>query len=145
MKKRIIPYNPKLKELAKKLRKQGILSEVLLWNELKGKKMMGYDFHRQKPIDIYIVDFFCEELNLVIEIDGGSHNDEERVEYDKRRQEKLESFNLTLLRFFDSDVRNGLDDVLEIIKEWIIEHEEINTDYNTPRPEGHPSPEGNVG
>jgi len=101
MKKRIIKYNPKLKELSKKLRKQGILSEVLLWKELKGKKNVGYDFHRQKPIDIYIVDFFCEESNLVIEIDGGSHNDEERVAYDKKRQEKLESFNLKLLRFFD--------------------------------------------
>ncbi len=68
VKRKIIPYNPKLKELAKKLRKQGILSEVLLWNELKQKKL-GYDFHRQKPIDEYIVDFYCEVLDLVIEID----------------------------------------------------------------------------
>ncbi len=96
---------------------------------------MGYDFHRQKPIDNYIVDFFFDELNLVIEIDGGSHNNEEQVEYDRRRQKKLESLNLTLLRFFNSDVRNGLDDVLVIIKDWIIEHRDINT----PRPAGTPA------
>jgi len=73
-KRRIIPYNPKLKEVARKLRKQGILSEVLLWNELKGKKL-GYDFHRQKPINDYVVDFYCAELDLVIEIDGDWHSD----------------------------------------------------------------------
>lgn len=54
----IIPYNPKLKEVARKLRKSGTLSEVLLWTYLKKKKMRGYDFDRQKPIDNYIVDFF---------------------------------------------------------------------------------------
>ena len=54
----IIPYNPKLKEIARQLRNNSTLSEVLLWLELKGKKMRGYDFHRQKPIDNYIVDFF---------------------------------------------------------------------------------------
>jgi len=53
----LLSYNPKLKQIARKLRKQGILSEVLLWKELKGKKLLGYDFHRQVPIDNYIVDF----------------------------------------------------------------------------------------
>ncbi len=66
-------YNPKLKELACKLRKNMTLSEVLLWNQLKRKKMKGYDFHRQKLIDKYIVDFFCPKLKLIIEIDGESH------------------------------------------------------------------------
>ena len=55
------------------LRKNSTLSEVLLWNELKGKKLMGIDFHRQKPIGNYIVDFFSPELRLVIEIDGITH------------------------------------------------------------------------
>ncbi|MDP2993407.1 MAG: DUF559 domain-containing protein, partial [Deltaproteobacteria bacterium] len=66
-------YNPKLKELARRLRNSSTLSEVLLWNHLKGKQMKGYDFHRQKPIDNYIVDFFCTKLRLIIEIDGDSH------------------------------------------------------------------------
>ena len=66
MKRRVIPYNPNLKKRAKYLRKNSTLSEVLLWNHLKGGQMMGYDFHRQKPLDRYVVDFFCSELMLAI-------------------------------------------------------------------------------
>jgi very-short-patch-repair endonuclease len=65
MKRKIIPYNPKLKELARKLRKDMTLSEVLLWQELKSRQMMGYDFDRQRPIDNYIVDFYCKDLMCV--------------------------------------------------------------------------------
>nr|CBX29982.1 Uncharacterized protein HI0925 [uncultured Desulfobacterium sp.] len=68
-----ISYNPKLKALSRKLRKQGVLSEVLLWEQLKGKKMKGFQFMRQKPVGNYIVDFYCSKLKLVIEIDGESH------------------------------------------------------------------------
>jgi very-short-patch-repair endonuclease len=119
-KRKIIPYNPRLKELAKKLRKQGILSEVLLWKELKGKKLLGYDFHRQKPIDEFIVDFYCAELDLVIEIDGSSHND--KFENDLIRQKKLEELGLTVLRYYDRDVKQELTSIVDHIKEWISEH-----------------------
>jgi very-short-patch-repair endonuclease len=121
IKRKIIPYNPKLKKVARKLRKQGILSEVLLWNELKGKKMMGYDFHRQKPLKDYIVDFFCQELMLVIEIDGESHNDE-TFDYDETRQNELEELGCTFLRFYDGYVKNYLSDVVNSIGEWIKEN-----------------------
>jgi very-short-patch-repair endonuclease len=117
VKRKIIPYNPRLKELAKKLRKQGILSEVLLWKELKGKKLLGYDFHRQKPIDEYIVDFYCAELDLVIEIDGSSHND--KFENDLNRQKNLEKLGLTVLRYYDGDVKQELTSIIENIREWI--------------------------
>ena len=116
---RIIPYNPRLKELAKKLRKQGILSEVLLWNKLKGKKL-GFDFHRQKPILEYIVDFYCNDLDLVIEIDGCSHN--EKYDDDKIRQTELEKLGLTVLRYYDGDVKQNLGSVVDHIKEWINGH-----------------------
>ena len=86
--KTIIPYDPKLKDLARQLRKNSTLSEVLLWNYLKGKQMLGYDFDRQKLIDNYIVDFFCNELMLAIEIDGDTHND--KIDKDEFRQKKLE-------------------------------------------------------
>jgi very-short-patch-repair endonuclease len=72
--KKIIPYNPNLKEIAKQLRKNSTPSEILLWRYLKGKQMFCYDFDRQKPIDNFIVDFFCNELTLAIEIDGDTHN-----------------------------------------------------------------------
>ena len=80
---KIIPYNPKLKETAWKLRNNSTLSEVLLWNRIKRKQMKDYQFFRQKPIDNYIVDFFCYELMLAIEIDGDSHVD--KIEEDQIR------------------------------------------------------------
>jgi len=69
-----IYYNPKLKPLARKLRKDSTLSEMLLWNELKSSKMHGHQFMRQKPIGEYIFDFYCARLKLVFEIDGESHS-----------------------------------------------------------------------
>ena len=74
IKRRIIPYNPNLKLLAKDLRNNSTFGEVILWKKLKGKQFFGYDFHRQKPLLDYIVDFYCAELNLIIEIDGNYHN-----------------------------------------------------------------------
>jgi len=68
-----IRYNSKLKQLARNLRNNSTLSEVLLWNELKARKVKGLRFMRQKPIGHYIVDFYCSKLKLAIEIDGDSH------------------------------------------------------------------------
>ena len=62
-----ILYNPKSKQRARELRSQGVLSEVLLWTQIKGRKIYGYQFMRQKPIGNYIVDFYCSKLKLVIE------------------------------------------------------------------------------
>ncbi len=116
--KRIFQYNSKLKERARYLRKNSTLSEVLLWRHLKGKQMLGFDFDRQKPIDNYIVDFFCNELMLAIEIDGDSHDS--KVEYDKNRQTKLESLGLHFLRFSDLDVKSNMEGVISTIENWIL-------------------------
>lgn len=75
MKRSIIPYNPNLKVLAKQLRQNMTFSEVKFWNELKNGQLMGYDFDRQRPIGNYIVDFFCKDLQLAIEVDGITHLD----------------------------------------------------------------------
>jgi very-short-patch-repair endonuclease len=112
-----IAYNPKLKQIARTLRNNMTLSEILFWKEIKGKKVLGYDFHRQKPIDEYIVDFYCPKLKLVIEIDGDSHDGKE--ETDLIRQKKLESKGLTVLRFWDNDVRVNVDGIVGQLKEWI--------------------------
>jgi very-short-patch-repair endonuclease len=61
---KIIPYNPKLKELAQKLRKNSTKSEIVLWNQLKGKQIKGFSFHRQKPLLNYIADFYSYDLKL---------------------------------------------------------------------------------
>jgi very-short-patch-repair endonuclease len=89
----------------------------LLWNELKNRKMLGYQFMRQKPIDKYIVDFYCSKLKLIVEIDGTSHYGKE--EKDKSRQEELEGLGLTFLRFDDLDVKFKMVNVLADIMKWI--------------------------
>lgn len=117
MRKKIIPYNPKLVPLARKLRNNSTLSEILLWQKIKKKQLLGYDFDRQKPIDNYIVDFYCKELMLVVEIDGRSHDF--KSEADAIRQQKIESFGITVIRFDDIDVKQSMDSVLKALK-WQI-------------------------
>jgi very-short-patch-repair endonuclease len=115
----IIPYNPKLKELARELRNNSTKSEIILWKELKGKFEGKYDFHRQKPLDNYITDFFCYELKLVIEIDGETHNWEEVQQKDFQKESRLNELGLNVLRFPDSDIFKHLEPTLEIIRQYI--------------------------
>ena len=106
---KIIPYNPHLKEFARgALWKQGVLSEVLLWKQLK-RKNLGVEFHRQVPIDEYIVDFYCHEKMPAIEIDGASHDHFEKVKVnDEIRQRKLEEFGIKFLRFHDHEIKRDI-------------------------------------
>jgi very-short-patch-repair endonuclease len=98
-----LPYNPKLKERAKKLRKSYNLAEALLWSEFKSKKS-GLDFDRQKIIGNYIVDFYCAKKNCIIEIDGASHT-VSRYQYDRFRDKFLLNLGLSVIHILDSDVR----------------------------------------
>ncbi|MEQ9402626.1 MAG: 3'(2'),5'-bisphosphate nucleotidase CysQ [Cyclobacteriaceae bacterium] len=139
MKRQIIPYNPKLKALAKKLRQNMTLSEVLLWDQLKQKKIKGYDFDRQKPLDEYIVDFYCKDLMLAIEVDGDSHNNEEVHKDDRKRQEKLEELGVKFLRFDDLEVKKDMNNVIRTIEYWVEEYEEQRQE-----PTPSPSREGNT-
>jgi len=117
-----VRYNPELKQRARELRKQGVLSEVLLWNQLKGRKLHRYQFMRQKPVGAYIVDFYCSKLGLVIEIDGESHSG--KFDYDMRRQQFLESMGLAVLRFNDTEVKKDMDNVMMTIDGWIADRTE---------------------
>jgi len=119
-----IPYNKKLKDRSRALRNDSTLSEVLLWQELKAGKCMGYKFNRQKPLLNYIVDFYCRKLALVIEIDGKSH--QHKVTYDRARQRALVEQGLTFLRFDDLEVKTDMKNVMRTIENWIIEYEEKN-------------------
>lgn len=121
MRGKFLPYYPWLKEIARRLRNNMTVTEIMLWQRLKGKQIRGYDFHRQKPIDRYVVDFFCPRLKLVLEIDGSSH--EGKLERDGIRQKELEQYGLTFLRFNDLQVKRNLDEVVAVIEEWIIDHE----------------------
>lgn len=123
MHRQFLPYKSRLKTIARTLRKEMTLAEILLWNELKRKQMLGYDFHRQKPIDEYVVDFFCPKLLLAIEIDGASH--EGKQEEDSERQREIEQYGISFLRFPDDEVKQNLDGVLECIREWIAAREDV--------------------
>ncbi len=114
-----IEYNKSLKQNARSLRNSSTLSEVLLWQELRAGKMMGYKFNRQKPLGNYIVDFYCKPLNLVIEVDGRSHDN--KHEYDKKRDSELEQMGLSVLHFADLQVKKDMNNVIRALQIWIEE------------------------
>ena len=116
----LIYYNPSLKEKARRLRNESTFSEILLWLKIKGKTF-GYEFHRQVPIYEFIVDFYCHELKLAIEIDGSSHDT--KYEYDLRRQRRLEALGVRFIRFDDVDVKKRMNDVLRALEIVISEIE----------------------
>ena len=115
MTRKIIPYDPRLKEYARYLRRNATLAEVLLWKALKGNKL-GFDFDRQRPIGRYIVDLYCKELELAIEIDGRSHDD--KVDADRQRQQALELTGIRFLRFWDHEIKTDIGSVVRRIGEW---------------------------
>jgi very-short-patch-repair endonuclease len=123
MKKSILYTDPKMKEIAKILRKNSSLGEILLWKELRNKQLLGYEFQRQKPLGSYIVDFYCGALNLAIEIDGVSHGTDETYRYDGERDATLGKTDVHFLRFTDETVRTDMKSVLVEIEYWIKEHE----------------------
>jgi very-short-patch-repair endonuclease len=86
------------------LRKNTTLAEKILWKKLRDRKLFQVKFRRQHPVDMFIVDFYCHEIKLVIEIDGEIHDFEERKDYDISRQEYLENLGLTVIRFTNQDV-----------------------------------------
>ena len=123
MRRKIIYYNPKLKEYARWLRNHSTRAEKRMWKYLKGKQMMGYDFHRQKPIDNFILDFFCHELMLGIEIDGITHQWEKTQKKDRIKENIMSKLGITILRFEDDEVMNEPDEVIGKIEKYIREYE----------------------
>ena len=125
-KRKIIPYNPKLTRLAKKLRNESTETEIYLWLKLKGKQMYGYDFHRQKPIDNYILDFFCYDLMLGIEVDGYSHEILEVHNKDIVKEKRMNELGITILRFSDFEVLRDMENVIRAIEFYILEFEKTH-------------------
>lgn len=117
---KIITYNSYLVKYAKKLRNNMTMGEIALWREIKGKKT-GVRFSRQIPIDQYIVDFYCKDLQLAIEVDGSIHFEEGQQEKDAIRQKRLEQLGVVIIRFSDLDVKNNLSWVLLNIDKTIKE------------------------
>jgi len=121
-----LPYNKDLKQFSRDLRNHSTYGEVLLWMALRAGQLKGHKFNRQKPLDKYIVDFYCKKLNLVIEVDGESHYSDEARLKDEKRQIALEKLGLSFLRFDDFDVKNKMEMVLQRIAEFIEKFEGAN-------------------
>ena len=105
-----------LVDLAKGMRKNSTETELILWNELKWRKLDNKRFRRQNIFWRYIADFYCAEVNLVIEVDWKIH--ENQKEYDEIREEILKTYKLKILRFNNEDIINNLTQVLETIKSY---------------------------
>lgn len=121
-----IKYNKHLTELARQLRNNPTKSEKILWKYLKGDKLGGYDFHRQKPIGNFIYDFYCHDLQLVIELDGYTHTFEEVIENDKAKDAFAAEMGLTILRFPDKRIYKDMGNVLLELFAFIEEFEAKN-------------------
>ncbi len=106
---------PEVKDKRRALRKNMPQAEVMLWSKLRGKNVKGYKFRRQYSVGTYIVDFYCAELKLAIEIDGESHFIAGSEDHDRKRQAFIESAGIRFLRFTNTDVYERLDGVLEAI------------------------------
>ncbi len=113
-----IPYKKSLAKRARENRKTPTPAEQKMWEEvLQGKKLMGLKFSRQKPLGEFIVDFYCSELLLAIEIDGDSHG--KQIEYDTKRTEKLNALGITVIRYTNEEVMKNIDGVYEDLKRQV--------------------------
>jgi len=122
--------DPFLQQRARELRREMTPTECILWKQLRDRRFAGFKFRRQKPLGGFIVDFYCAAASLVVELDGESHVGKERR--DARRQQALEQQGFKVLRFWDTDVYENLEGVLEVV--W----RECNTRSGGPPP--HPQP-----
>ena len=103
-------------EKAKVLRKNMTPQERKLWKILRNHQFYGFEIRRQYPIDKYIVDFICRSKKIIIEIDGGQHNDKKVVEYDKKRSNDLKILGYKVIRFWNNDIDNNLGGVYKILQ-----------------------------
>ncbi len=108
-------------EKRKKLRNNLTKAEAILWRELKNRKMLGFKFRRQYGIGAYVVDFYCTDLNLAVEVDGVTHSTDEEKEYDSRRESDIGQLGIQFLRFTNPEIYEDLYNVLEKIKAKTME------------------------
>jgi len=111
----MLPYDKQLKPLSQQLRKHMTDAENLLWSKLRRKQLKGYQFYRQKTIGKYIVDIYCPNAHLVIELDGGQHYSESGKEKDSIRDNVLTKMGVKVLRFSDREVFENINGVMERI------------------------------
>src|SRR5580765_8426244 len=101
------------RDIARTLRHQQTEAERKLWMFLRSRKLAGFKFYRQHPLDGYIVDFYCKEKRLIIELDGNQHHDQK--EYDAVRTRQLQSRGRRVIRFWNNDILKQMQSTLDLI------------------------------
>ncbi|MEM6526007.1 MAG: endonuclease domain-containing protein [Bacteroidota bacterium] len=109
--------SPAVFEKAKMLRSNMTSQEKLLWEELKSNRLYGLRFKAQHPIDIFIADFYCHKIKLVIEIDGNSHNSSDQISYDLNRTYMMNELGIKVIRFRNSEIEDNMSYVLGVVSE----------------------------
>jgi very-short-patch-repair endonuclease len=115
MKKRLRSFPASIQN-ARKFRKQPTTAERVQWTALRGRRLGGWKFRRQHPMEQFVLDFFCRGKHMAIEIDGAVHDDADTAEHDAERAAFLSRHGVTLLRFRNEQVMNDLSGVLEMIR-----------------------------
>lgn len=115
----MLNYRADLKGKARQLRSNMTDAEQKLWYQLRRKQLLGIQFYRQRPLGEYIVDFHAPEVELVVEVDGSQHQEQDAIQYDSARTAYLKSLGLTVMRFDNLQVLNETDSVLEMIHQYV--------------------------
>ena len=101
---------------AKMLRYNMTWTESTLWKKLKKKQLLGLRFRPQHPIDLYIADFYCHKIKLVVEVDGAYHKKADQKKYDLDREKVFRSYGIEIIRFTDEEIKDNIDTVIEKIE-----------------------------
>ena len=109
------PYQAHLPPLARQLRNNMTEAEKMLWQKLRRQQICGVHFYRQKPLANYIVDFYCAAAKLIVELDGGQHNEADAIAYDNERTDVLNALGLQVVRFDNRQVLCHLDEIIGVI------------------------------
>ena len=134
----LFKFNPRLlerlKHLIRELRRNATTAEQLMWSILRNRAVLGAKFRRQHPVAGFILDFYCHEAKLAIELDGSPHLADEQVAYDQDRTKILEEHGIKVIRFWNSDVLDGTDDVVDTI--WAVLNARLAPSPLPPLPSG---------
>ena len=114
-----IRNDPKFRKRRKELRQNQTEAEKLLWSQLRNKRFCGVKFFRQYSIGPYILDFYSPTFRLAIELDGGRHSEQEQQEYDENRSEYLKVHDMEVIRFWNNEVMQNMEEVLVRIAEKV--------------------------
>lgn len=101
------------------MRREQTPAELALWQLLRGRQWAGLKFRRQAPVGVFIADFLCEKLRLVVELDGGVHDQPEQAERDRSRELYLQEVGYSVLRFRNEDVLEKPEQVLRQLQAWL--------------------------